>query len=41
MAYTLLEQVKIRLGQFHIEESDGADKTVFDHKEDNPRIQTD
>lgn len=39
MAYTLLEQVKIRLGQFHIEESDGADKTVFDHKEDNPRIQ--
>lgn len=39
MAYTILEQVKIRLGQFHIEESDGADKTVFDHKEDNPKIQ--
>ena len=39
MAYTILEQVKIRLGQFHIEESDGTDKTVFDHKEDNPRIQ--
>ena len=39
MAFTILEQVKIRLGQFHIEESDGTDKTVFDHKEDNPRIQ--
>lgn len=39
MAYTILDQVKIRLGQFHIEESDGADKIVFDHKEDNPRIQ--
>ena len=39
MAYTILDQVKIRLGQFHIEESDGEDKTVFDHKEDNPRIQ--
>lgn len=39
MAYTILEQVKIRLGQFHIEEKDGEDITVFDHKEDNPRIQ--
>lgn len=39
MAFTILEQVKIRLGQFHIEESEGTDKTVFDHKEDNPRIQ--
>ena len=39
MAYTILDQVKIRLGQFHIEESEGADKTVFDHKEANPRIQ--
>lgn len=39
MTYTILEQVKIRLGQFHIEESDGTDKAVFDHKEDNPRIQ--
>ena len=39
MAFTILEQVKIRLGQFHIEESDGTDKTVFDQKEDNPRIQ--
>lgn len=39
MAFTILEQVKIRLGQFHIEESDGTNKPVFDHKEDNPRIQ--
>lgn len=39
MAFTILEQVKIRLGQFHIEESDGTYKTVFEHKEDNPRIQ--
>ena len=39
MVYTILEQVKIRLGQFHVEESDGTDKTVFDHKEDNPSIQ--
>ena len=32
--YTTLEQVKIRLGQFHIEQSeDGSDKVVFDHPE--------
>ena len=39
MAYTLFEQVKIRLGQFHIDESDGITKTVFDRKEENPKIQ--
>lgn len=44
MEYTVLEQVKIRLKQFHIEEStndDGStsDKVVFDNKEDNPYIE--
>lgn len=38
--YTTLEQVKIRLGQFHIEQSeDGSDKVVFDHPEENPLIE--
>ena len=35
MEYTVLEQVKIRLKQFHIDDSSGADVTVFDEKEDN------
>ena len=45
MSYTLVEQVKIRLKQFHIEETDDsdtgtkADKVVFDKKEDNPLIE--
>lgn len=45
MSYTLLEQVKIRLKQFHIEETGDsdtgtkADKVVFDKKEDNPLIE--
>ena len=45
MPYTLLEQVKIRLKQFHIEETEdndtGAktDNVVFDNKEDNPLIE--
>lgn len=45
MSYTLLEQVKIRLKQFHIEETEDsdtgtrADKVVFDKKEDNPLIE--
>lgn len=36
MAYTMVEQVKIRLKQFHIG-ADGA--VVFDHKEDDPLIE--
>jgi len=36
MAYTIVEQVKIRLKQFHI---DADDSVVFDHKEDNPLIE--
>ena len=44
MAYTTLEKVKIRLGQFHIEtleNEDGtsSDVTVFDHKEENPQLE--
>lgn len=45
MSYTLLEQVKIRLKQFHIEETEDsdtgtkADKVVFEKKEDNPLIE--
>lgn len=42
-AYTVLEQVKIRLKQFHMEtvENDGfASNTVmFDRKEDNPLLE--
>lgn len=42
-AYTVLEQVKIRLKQFHMEtvENDGfASSTVmFDRKEDNPLLE--
>lgn len=42
--YTTLEQVKIRLGQFHIETVTNDDETtsdvvVFDNKEDNPLIE--
>ena len=42
--YTTLEQVKIRLGQFHIETVTNDDETtsdvvVFDNKEDNPIIE--
>lgn len=36
MAYTMLEQVKIRLKQFCI---DADDTVVFNHKEDNPLIE--
>lgn len=43
MEYTTLEQVKIRLQQFHIETVTNDDETtsdvvVFDNKEDNPLI---
>lgn len=42
--YTTLEQVKIRLGQFHIETVTNDDETtsdvvVFDMKEENPLIE--
>ena len=42
--YTILEQVKIRLKQFHIETVDNADSTqsdvvVFYQKEDNPLLE--
>ncbi len=37
--YTILEQVKIRLKQFHIEDETGEDVVVFDDKEDNLYIQ--
>ena len=36
MAYTMVEQVKIRLKQFHIDETDAV---VFDRKEENPLIE--
>ena len=36
MAYTMVEQVKIRLKQFHI---DDKESVVFDNKEDNPLIE--
>ena len=44
MEYTTLEQVKIRLGQYHIETVTNDDYTtsdvvVFDKKEDNPLIE--
>lgn len=44
MEYTTLEQVKIRLKQFHIETVTNDDDTtsdvvVFDNKEDNPIIE--
>ena len=45
MSYTLVEQVKIRLKQFHIEEvedeatGEKSDKVVFDKKECNPLIE--
>lgn len=34
--YSIFEQVKIRLKQFHIEDVDGEEKVVFDHAEENP-----
>lgn len=37
--YTILEQVKIRLRQFHVETADGEDTIVFDRKEDTPLLQ--
>ena len=43
--YSTLQKVKIRLGQFHIEEVTdpdtgiASDVTVFDRKEDNPRLE--
>ena len=44
MEYTTLEQVKIRLKQFHIDTVTNDDETtsdvvVFDNKEDNPIIE--
>lgn len=44
MEYTTLEQVKIRLKQFHIEtvtndDESASDVVVFDNKEDNPLIE--
>lgn len=44
MKYTTLEQVKIRLKQFHIDTVTNDDETtsdvvVFDNKEDNPLIE--
>lgn len=44
MEYTILEQVKIRLKQFHIDTVTNDDETtsdvvVFDNKEDNPIIE--
>ena len=44
MEYTTLEQVKIRLKQFHIEtvtndDESTSDVVVFDNKEDNPLIE--
>lgn len=44
MEYTTLEQVKIRLKQFHIDTVTNDDDTtsdvvVFDNKEDNPIIE--
>lgn len=44
MEYTTLEQVKIRLKQFHIDTVANDDETtsdvvVFDNKEDNPVIE--
>ena len=45
MSYTLVEQVKIRLKQFHIEEvedevtGEKSDKVVFDEKECNALIE--
>lgn len=44
MEYTTLEQVKIRLKQFHIEtvtndDDTASDVVVFDNKEDNPVIE--
>lgn len=37
--YSTLEQVKIRLKQFHIDDSSGFDVTVFDSKEENPLLE--
>lgn len=37
--YTMLEQAKIRLKQYHIETVDNADAVVFDRKEENPLIE--
>lgn len=40
MSYTILEQVKIRLRQFHIENPDTEDESiVFDKLEDNPFLE--
>lgn len=44
MEYTTLEQIKIRLKQFHIEtvandDESTSDVVVFDDKEDNPLIE--
>ena len=40
MGYTTLEQVKIRLKQYHIEKTEeGSNVVVFDKIEDNPYIE--
>ena len=36
--YSLLEQVKIRLRQFHVDTVDGEDVIVFDQREENPLL---
>lgn len=37
--YTTLEQVKIRLKQFHIDSDSKSSKVVFDHLEENPLLE--
>ena len=40
MSYTIFEQVKIRLRQFHIDEKGTEnEKIVFDKPEDNPVLE--
>lgn len=38
MSYTIREQVKIRLKQFHIKEEEGFSDIVFDNPESDPLI---
>nr|DAX11591.1 MAG TPA: Protein of unknown function (DUF3199) [Bacteriophage sp.] len=39
MLYTTLEQVKIRLKQYHMETTENASVVVWDELEDNPHIE--
>lgn len=39
MLYTTLEQVKIRLKQYHMETKENASVVVWDELEDNPHIE--